>query len=100
MTGREAFGGQGGFWAGKARIGKHRTEVTEVTEGERCSGRKLWADRVAAGRETHRGKHRTEVTEVTEGGIWSIKTSIPFCDLCAMLSPLRFLAEVTRGGLA
>jgi hypothetical protein len=31
-------------------------------------------------------------------GAATIKTSIPLCGLCAMLSPLRFLAGVTRGG--
>jgi hypothetical protein len=32
---RKAFGGKRGFWAGKTRIGEeHRTEVTEVTEGD------------------------------------------------------------------
>jgi hypothetical protein len=30
-------------------------------------------------------------------GAPTIKTSIPLCGLCAMLSPLRVLAEVTRG---
>jgi hypothetical protein len=35
VDGERFFGGQHGFWAGKKRNrGKHRTEVTEVTEGE------------------------------------------------------------------
>jgi hypothetical protein len=46
---------------------KHRTEVTEVTEGERGLGAKrLTRTRRPAGE--YQEKHRTEVTEVTEGG--------------------------------
>jgi hypothetical protein len=48
--------------------GKHRTEVTEVTEGDRRFGAKLLAgDTTALVRETRAsGKDRTEVTGVTE----------------------------------
>jgi hypothetical protein len=57
----------------KTRFGeKHRTEVTEVTEGGIEVGENIHAsDSMACWRETTRfgEKHRTEVTEVTEGGI-------------------------------
>ena len=53
-----------------AQRGKHRTEVTEVTEGGfglvvRIRSATTW--RLGENR-AQRGKHRTEVTEVTEGG--------------------------------
>jgi hypothetical protein len=56
--------------------GKHRTEVTEVTEGEiwgwmgrRTAGEHGGSvrERREEGKDAKRGKHRTEVTEVTEG---------------------------------
>jgi hypothetical protein len=54
---------------------KHRTEDTEVTEGDGVGGRKkAWVDTVASVREHAKGKkHRTEDTEVTEGdwGWWA-----------------------------
>jgi hypothetical protein len=54
MTGREAFGGQGGFWAGKARIWESIAQRSRRSQrGNGCSGRKLWVDRVAVGREMH-----------------------------------------------
>ncbi len=51
-----------------ANQGKHRTEVTEVTEGETGGGKLGWVSRWLPG-ENHanQGKHRTEVTEATEG---------------------------------
>jgi hypothetical protein len=70
MIGRKDFDGQRGFRARNADWGKHRTEVTEVTEGEPA----LWTRGFGGHRwlmgEKHAdwGKHRTEVTEVTEGG--------------------------------
>ena len=55
-----------------AHRGKHRTEVTEVTEG----GLELLARNSIGGQswrlgenQVQRGKHRTEVTEVTEEGL-------------------------------
>jgi hypothetical protein len=66
-----------GFWAGKeADRGKHRTEVTEVAEGDRWGlglgrGRFLWTTGLLGEKRADRGEHRTEVTEVTEGiGRW------------------------------
>jgi hypothetical protein len=49
--------------------GKHRKEVTEVTEGDWGVGTKVlwWAARPAGENYANRGKHRTEVTEATEG---------------------------------
>ena len=52
--------------------GKHRTEVTEATEGgigiggqkSSVNGLSSWAKNTLMG-----GKHRTEVTEATEGGL-------------------------------
>jgi hypothetical protein len=52
--------------------GKHRTEVTEVTEGDIGVGGGIFAGGtpLAWVREAReRGKHRTEATEVTEGDI-------------------------------
>jgi hypothetical protein len=62
---------------------EHRTEVTEVTEGDfrgdSASG--LWVVLIALGaKHTRRREHRTEVTEVTEGdfrgdsasGLWVV----------------------------
>ena len=51
--------------------GKHRTEVTEVTEGDwGLVAKAVQWTLAASGREARdRGKHRTEVTEVTEGGL-------------------------------
>jgi hypothetical protein len=52
--------------------GKHRTEVTEGTEGDGLWRGVLWATPAAPGRKTRAGgKHRTEVTEGTEGG-WAV----------------------------
>ena len=59
----------------RAQRGKHRTEVTEATEGDlgwwtKCT----WVKIVGSGAGTRqRGKHRTEVTEATEGdlGWWT-----------------------------
>jgi hypothetical protein len=50
---------------------KHRTEVSEVTEGEwELMAESFLVKAVASVRELREwGKHRTEVTEVTEGGI-------------------------------
>jgi hypothetical protein len=47
----------------------HRTEVTEVTEGDGDLVRKLFGERreFLGGNHANGGKHRTEVTEVTEG---------------------------------
>ena len=51
-----------------ANRGKHRTEVTEVTEGEpEDRGEALLTRRLQGENCANRGKHRTEVTEVTEG---------------------------------
>jgi hypothetical protein len=48
--------------------GKHRTEATEVTEGDGVGARNSYRDSAGLGaRVRRRGKHRTEVTEVTEG---------------------------------
>jgi hypothetical protein len=49
--------------------GKHRTEVTEVTEGKMgWMAESLLGNTVASVRERREGgKHRAEVTEVTEG---------------------------------
>jgi hypothetical protein len=68
--------GREGLWVDRVAfgretcaLGRHRTEGTEVTEGESASWtRRALVDRVAFGRETCAlGRHRTEVTEVTEG---------------------------------
>jgi hypothetical protein len=73
----EVFGGHRGFWAGKeADRGKHRTEVTEVAEGDRWGlglgrGRFLWTTGLLGEKRAVGEEHRTEVTEVTEGtGRW------------------------------
>ena len=52
-----------------ANRGKHRTEVTEVTEGESGDRRQkaLVNTRLLGENSRIGGKHRTEVTEVTEG---------------------------------
>jgi hypothetical protein len=49
--------------------GKHRTEATEVTEGEFEVGEisTLRTLCLLAGNDAKEGKHRTEATEVTEG---------------------------------
>jgi hypothetical protein len=58
----------GGFRAGTREMGRHRTEVTEATEGVRLVDEYDWWALVASVRETREmGKHRTEVTVVTEG---------------------------------
>jgi hypothetical protein len=49
---------------------KHRTEVTEVTEGDRDRWPKIFGERAELpGENPHEWgeKHRTEVTEGTEG---------------------------------
>ena len=50
----------------RANWGKHRTEVTEVTEGEHY-GEASVTPWLMGGKRANWGKHRTEVTEVTEG---------------------------------
>ena len=51
----------------RANWGKHRTEVTEVTEGEHYGGEASVTPWLMGGKRANWGKHRTEVTEVTEG---------------------------------
>jgi hypothetical protein len=84
----KAFGGQLGFWAGKTRIrGDHRTEVTEVTEGD-CGwtvegiGGQL---RFWAGKTRIRREHRTEATEVTEGGTYNSAAILTTFSLVAVV---------------
>ena len=51
---------------------EHRTEVTEVTEGEFEVGRRKalwWTGWFPGEKDAHREEHRTEVTEVTEGNL-------------------------------
>ncbi len=63
------LGGRYGFRAGTLRRGKHRTEVTEATEGIKRLGGE-WVGRrlrLPCGNHGAGGKHRTEVTEATEG---------------------------------
>jgi hypothetical protein len=65
LDGARLFGERAGFWARKTRIRKeHRTEVTEVTEGEfEVGGARLfggragfWARKTALGRAPHGGR--------------------------------------------
>ena len=76
MTRREAFGGQGGFWAGNARIGEasHRGHGGH-RGGRRGERERLWVTTrwLLGGKRANWGRHRTEVTEVTEGG-WLMPT--------------------------
>jgi hypothetical protein len=86
--GSTVFGGQHGFWAGKTRVGgKHRTEVTEVTEGDGGSRvQRFLVDSMASGRETpasgkashrgHRGGLELEGATLFGGqiGFWAGKT--------------------------
>jgi hypothetical protein len=51
----------------RANRGKHRTEVTEVTEGETACVRGFRWTWVMGEKHANPGKHRTEVTEATEG---------------------------------
>ena len=52
----------------RANWGRHRTEVTEVTEGEGVVDERFWMDGwLLGGKRANWGRRRTEVTEVTEG---------------------------------
>ena len=72
MTGREAFGGQVGFWAGNSRIGEGIAQRSRRSQrGKACGRKTLGDDKVASGRETRElGKASHRVTEVTEGKAW------------------------------
>ena len=81
------------FRARATRKGKHRTEVTEATEGGLGWGvERAWVDTVAfRARATRKGKHRTEVTEVTEGGLgWGVESFLVLTCATNFL-PLRVL---------
>jgi hypothetical protein len=76
--------------------GKHRTEVTEATEGELEKGK--WAGDMAApsARSRISKKHRTGVTEATEEGIRTEAERVrrlltPNSNTPALLAPERLL---------
>ncbi len=63
------MGEHAGFGLRTRERGRHRTEVTEVTEGGGCSTNTIgWTLVVSVREHAYGERHRTEVTEVTEGG--------------------------------